>query len=102
MVVPIAALDWQPFEGRAWIYLLGLGFAQLLSQVFIVRAYRYASSVELGPLVYTVIVFTALIDWVIWNHTPTLSVILGVMLVIGGGLVAIRGKTKAPLTPMES
>ena len=46
MAMPIAALDWQPFEARAWIYLLGIGFAQLLSQVFIVRAYRYASSVK--------------------------------------------------------
>jgi drug/metabolite transporter (DMT)-like permease len=102
MAVPIAVVDWQPFEGRAWIYLLGIGFAQLLSQVFIVRAYRYASSVKLGPLVYTVIVFTALIDWVVWDHTPTLSVILGMMLVIGGGLVAIRDQTKAPVTAIES
>ena len=65
-------------------------------------AYRYASSVKLGPLVYTVIVFTALIDWAIWDRTPTLFVILGMTLVIGGGLVAIRGKTKAPLTAIES
>jgi drug/metabolite transporter (DMT)-like permease len=102
MVVPIAAVNWQPFEARAWIYLFGIGFAQLLSQVFIVLAYRYASSVKLGPLVYTVIVFTALIDWAVWDRAPTLFVILGMTLVIGGGLVAIRGKTKAPLTVTES
>jgi drug/metabolite transporter (DMT)-like permease len=89
MAVPFAAVDWQLFKARAWIYLLGIGFAQLLSQVFIVLAYRYASSVKLGPLVYTVIVFTALIDWAIWDRTPTLFVILGMTLVIGGGLVAI-------------
>jgi len=69
--------------------------------VFIVRAYRYASSVKLGPLVYTVIVFTALIDWAVWDRVPTLFVILGMMLVIGGGLVAIRGKAKS-LTVIES
>ena len=45
--------------------MFGIGFAQLLSQVFIVRAYRYASSVKLGPLVYTIIVFTALIGWAV-------------------------------------
>ncbi|MGH3674190.1 MAG: hypothetical protein ACRDU5_00325 [Mycobacterium sp.] len=44
--------------------LFGVGVSQLLSQIFIVLAYRYASSVKLGPFVYTVIVFTALIDWV--------------------------------------
>jgi drug/metabolite transporter (DMT)-like permease len=102
MALPIAAIDWQPFEGRAWVYLLGIGFAQLLSQLFIVLAYRYASSVKLGPLVYTVIVFTALIDWAVWDRPPTLLVVLGMTLVIGGGLVAICGKSKEPLTAFES
>ena len=72
MVVPFAVAQWQPLVAKASIYLIGVGFAQLLSQVFIVLAYRYGSSVKLGPLVYTVIVFTALIDWVVWDHPPTL------------------------------
>jgi drug/metabolite transporter (DMT)-like permease len=35
-------------------------------------------------------VFTALIDWFLWNRAPTLVVVLGMALVIGGGVVAIR------------
>jgi drug/metabolite transporter (DMT)-like permease len=101
MVLPVAAVQWQPFAGRAWIYLIGVGFAQLLSQVFIVLAYRYASSVKLGPLVYTVIVFTALIDWAVWDRPPTLFVFLGIALVIGGGLVAIR-RTRGALVTIDS
>ncbi len=69
---------------------------------YFVLAYRYASSVKLGPFIYTTIVFTALIDWVVWDHPPTLFVVLGMVLVIGGGLVAIRGKTEAPLAAIES
>jgi drug/metabolite transporter (DMT)-like permease len=82
--------------------LLGIGFAQLFAQVLIVLAYRYASSVKLGPFIYTAIVVTALIDWVVWHHPPTLFVVVGMALVIGGGLVAIRGKSEAPLTSIES
>jgi drug/metabolite transporter (DMT)-like permease len=100
MVVPFAVVQWEPLAARAWIYLIGVGLAQLLSQVFIVFAYRYASSVKLGPFVYTVIVFSALIDWAVWGHPPTLFVFLGMALVIGGGLVAIRGKP-APLAVIE-
>jgi drug/metabolite transporter (DMT)-like permease len=101
MAIPIAAIQWHSVPARAWIYLLGIGFAQLFAQVFIVVAYRYASSVKLGPFIYTTIVFTALIDWVIWNHPPTLYVVAGMVLVIGGGLVAIRGKSEAPLASIE-
>lgn len=94
MALPIAAIQWHSVPAQAWIYLLAIGFSQLFAQIFIVLAYRYASSVKLGPLIYTTIVFTALIDWVIWNHAPTLFVVVGMVLVIGGGLVAIRGKSE--------
>jgi drug/metabolite transporter (DMT)-like permease len=96
MVLPFAVVQWEPVEPRAWVYLLGVGFAQLFSQAFIVVAYRYASAVKMGPFVYTTIVFTALIDWIVWSHVPSLFVYLGMALVIGGGLVAIRGKATAP------
>ncbi|HET6732837.1 DMT family transporter [Mycobacterium sp.] len=102
MVVPFAVIQWQPLQARAWIYLIGVGFAQLFSQVFIVLAYRYASSVKLGPFVYTTIAFTALIDWAVWDHPPTLFVFLGMALVIGGGLVAIRGKPTAQVAGIET
>lgn len=102
MVIPFAVIQWEPLEPRAWIYLAGVGFAQLLSQVFIVLAYRYASSVKLGPFVYTTIAFTALIDWAVWDHPPKLFVFAGMALVIGGGLVAIRGKPAAPLADIET
>lgn len=95
MVLPLAVVDWQPFPPAAWTGLIGLGFAQLFSQILIVVAYRYASAEKVGPFIYTVIVFTALIDWVIWHHRPTAATYLGMALVIGGGLVALH-RARAP------
>ncbi len=95
MSVPIAVLGWQPIPARAWVWLICLGLALFFSQIFIVLAYRYASAEKVGPFIYSVIVFTALIDWIVWNHAPTLSMCLGMALVIGGGLVAVRAKAKA-------
>lgn len=76
--------------------MIGLGFALLFSQILIVLAYRYASAEKVGPFIYTVIVFSALIDWIVWDHRPTLVTYLGMALVIGGGLVAVRHKAGAP------
>lgn len=92
MSVPIAVADWQPIPTAAWAWLIGLGFAQLLSQALIVVAYRYASAEKVGPFIYSVIVFTALIDWIVWHHPPTVFAYLGMALVIGGGLVAVRAR----------
>jgi drug/metabolite transporter (DMT)-like permease len=92
MSVPIAVFDWRPIPASAWVWLIGLGFAQLFSQILIVVAYRYASAEKVGPFIYSVIVFTAVIDWIVWDHPPTLFTYLGMALVIGGGLVAVRVK----------
>jgi len=102
MVAPFAVLDWKPFGLRASAYLIGIALMLLLSQVLIVLAYRFASAVKVSPFIYTVIVFTALIDWVLWNRAPTLFVILGMALVIGGGVIAIRKKSETPPTAIEA
>jgi drug/metabolite transporter (DMT)-like permease len=90
LCTPFAIIDWRPFGLRGSIYLVGIALTLLIGQALIVLAYRYASAVKVGPFIYTVIVFTALIDWFLWNRAPTLVVVLGMALVIGGGVIAIR------------
>jgi drug/metabolite transporter (DMT)-like permease len=97
MSIPIAVVDWEPIPELAWPWLICLGFAQLFSQILIVVAYRYAPAEKLGPFIYSVIVFTAIIDWVVWHHAPSLATYLGMALVIGGGLIAVRAKSTAAL-----
>lgn len=97
LCLPFAIADWHAFGLRGSIYMVGIVTVLLISQALIVLAYRHASAVKVGPFVYTVIVFTALIDWFLWNHSPTLGVVLGIALVIGGGIIAIR--KQAAVTP---
>ena len=97
--IPVAVVDWQPIPAKAWIWLIALGFAQLFSQILIVVAYRYASAEKVGPFIYSVIVFTAVIDWMVWHHRPTLFIYLGMALVIGGGLIAVRARQSASAAP---
>jgi drug/metabolite transporter (DMT)-like permease len=92
LTIPIAAIDWQPFPTQAWTWLIALGFAQFFSQILLVIAYRYASAEKVGPFIYSVIVFTAVIDWLVWDHRPTLFMYIGMALVIGGGLIAVRAR----------
>ena len=68
----------------------------MFSQTIIVLAYRYAPAEKLGPFIYSVIDFTAVIDWLVWKHPPTLLTYGGMALVIGGGLIAIRAKRETP------
>jgi drug/metabolite transporter (DMT)-like permease len=102
LTIPIAVIDWQPIPLTAWRWLIALGLAQLFSQVLLVVAYRYASAEKVGPFIYCVIVFTALIDWLVWDHRPTLVMCIGMALVISGGLIAVRARAQtAPDRPSD-
>jgi drug/metabolite transporter (DMT)-like permease len=103
LVLPLAVLDWRPpTSAQTWLMLLGVGVAQILSQVFIIAGYRYASAVRLSPIVYSVILFSGVIDWVAFGHPPTLAVVVGMALVIGGGLVAILLRPRRTLSTVPT
>jgi drug/metabolite transporter (DMT)-like permease len=99
LVAPFALADWQPFGAQAWIYLIGIGLALLMSQALIVLAYRYAPAVKLAPFIYTVIVFTGLIEWAVFGQPPTMFDLVGMTLVIGGGIIAISLNGGGVATP---
>lgn len=49
----------------------------------------------LAPIIYSVIVFTALIDWAVWYQVPSLMEVGGMALVILGGVIAMKVGSKS-------
>ena len=89
LCAPFAFVDWRPFGLRGSVYMVGIASCYW-------SARRSSSSPiatrrgQARAVLYTVIVFTALIDWFLWNRAPTLLVVFGIAMVIGGGIIAIR------------
>ncbi|MFO1057089.1 MAG: DMT family transporter [Dongiaceae bacterium] len=90
IMVPPAAIEWTTPAPLGWLYLAGVAVGLALGQLFIVIAYRYASAVRLSPFIYSVIVFTALIDWAVWGRPPSPLELAGMALVVGAGILAAR------------
>ena len=95
LILPFALVVWQTPEPWTWIYLAGIGLCLLASQVFLIVAYRYASAVTLAPIIYSVIVFTALINWAVWHQVPSFMEVGGMALVILGGVIAMKVGAKS-------
>ncbi len=91
LVLPFAVASWTTITLTGWAYMIAIGLCLLGSQIFIILAYQKASAVKLGPLVYSVIVFTALINWLIWDRPPSWLALAGMACVIAGGIVAVAG-----------
>ncbi|MGB6390471.1 MAG: DMT family transporter [Methyloceanibacter sp.] len=95
LILPFALVVWRTPEPWAWIYLAGIGLCLLASQVLLIVAYSYASAVTLAPIIYSVVVFTALINWAVWQRVPSLLEVAGMALVILGGVIAMKGGGKS-------
>ena len=54
------------------------------------KAFSYVPSSILAPTSYFAIVFSGLLDWLIWNTVPDTQTLLGIALVVCGGLLILR------------
>lgn len=86
---PFAISGWSNPPLINWIYAVLCGVCFILSLYLIQHAYKYADAVKLSPFNYSVIVFSGILDWIIFDHVPGWSAITGIALVTIGGILAI-------------
>ncbi|MEO6829253.1 MAG: DMT family transporter [Acidobacteriaceae bacterium] len=87
---PFAAVKWNNPSGREWLYLAGIGIFMAAGQLLIILAYRQASAGRIAPFNYSVVVFSGLIGWLVWNNKPDALTFLGIVLVTAGGVLCTR------------
>jgi drug/metabolite transporter (DMT)-like permease len=76
-----------PSLGHA-LLMLALGGCGMSAHLFLTQAFRHAAPALLAPFGYCQIVFAGLIGWVIFNHLPMPSALLGISIICLSGLGA--------------
>jgi drug/metabolite transporter (DMT)-like permease len=76
--------------------MLGAGLFATLGQLWLTRAYSLAPAARVGSLVYSAVVFAALLGWLLWDERPDLLSVLGMLLVVAAGMLATRPESLAP------
>jgi len=102
MFVPFALYSWHTPPLEIWIWALCGGITSFLSQLFIVKGYHYADASHVGPFQYASVIFSGIIGWVVWKEIPALNDLIGTLLVILGGALAIMFYTPKIKPPRSS
>ncbi len=77
--------------------LIALGAATVLNQFFRGIAYKHGRPSQLAPLLYTTLLFSALIDWIFFHRIPNMLSIFGsVLVLISGGFSIHLLRRKTP------
>jgi drug/metabolite transporter (DMT)-like permease len=82
-------MNWSNPPLIIWIcaILTGVLFSSYL--YLLQYAYKFADPVKLSPINYSVVVFTGILDWLIYDHIPGVVSAIGMVLVTFGGILAI-------------
>lgn len=80
---------WQGLTTTDLFFLFFIGFAGFLYQMLMVFALKYSPPVLISPFLYTVVLFAAAVDWILWKETISLLTFLGFLLVIAGVIIKV-------------
>jgi drug/metabolite transporter (DMT)-like permease len=89
---------WTSPQRRVWPVLMALGILATLAQLVMTRAYAHAPAAQVGPFIYSAVVFAGLMDWWLWGRVPDVAFVAGAALVCAAGVMALRS-TSTPAAP---
>ncbi len=88
---------WVMPSGRVWIYLVLGGLFYAGFQILLIYSVKYASTTTISPFIYLAVVFSGLIDWVVWGEIPHLITIGGAAIIIASAIAStIHQSTTKP------
>lgn len=84
--------SWVTPSLHEWPLLAAMGALATAGQLLMTRGYASAPAAQIGPFTYSTILFSVLFGWLFWSEKPNIAFGAGALLIICGGIVALRGE----------
>lgn len=81
--------NWSSLNGERIFWLIGIGFLALGAQINLTLATKFAPMRFLSPFMYIAVIFGMFLDWIIWQHKPTLEIYIGCLLIVAGNVLMV-------------
>jgi len=93
----ISFLDWQPVATTQVIWLAASAIFLSSAYFFQIRAVRLGELSFVAPFSYTGILAAVFYGFVVWSDLPSLTMILGILLVMSAGLYILSHQVMSPV-----
>lgn len=89
---------WRPFRPGDFAIFAAIGGLGVVGHLLLAEAFKRAEASRLAPFEYVALVFAALFGFVIFSEVPSLSTLVGTLLIVAGTFFAMRqrGAAAAP------
>lgn len=95
IAIPFASTNWLVPTGTEWLYLLGVGAATQMAQVYMTKGLQAETAVRATTTGYLQIVFAGLWGALVLHERPSLWTLVGAAVIVGSALVLAFGKAHA-------
>lgn len=87
---PFLLGQWHPLDTTGWLTILLLSIIILISSIGVALAYQLGKSSTVSTFDFTYVAFATGWGFLLFREIPDLVTVAAILLVIGGGLIAIR------------
>jgi drug/metabolite transporter (DMT)-like permease len=94
-----AAATWRSPSPALWLALAASGLFATVGQLFMTAAYAAAPAAQVGPFLYSTVVFAGVFDWAFWGQLPDAWSLGGALIVALAGALALRWMSPALVRP---
>lgn len=91
---PLAELKHDSFSWESLIIMVALGISGLLSLLAKSQSFRLGEASLIAPIMYTMIIWAMLFDYVFWEKLPSLNMIVGTAIIIASNLFILYRESR--------
>lgn len=85
---------WVSPASQDWPYLVMLGIGGGIGQYFLISAYARTTASTLAPLIYTMLLWSVLFDFILFQIIPARSLFIGAACIIASGLYVVYSERR--------
>jgi drug/metabolite transporter (DMT)-like permease len=87
--LPVALFDWKTPSSEVLVRLMVMGILAFLGQYAFVKACSFGRASHLAPFSYSSVVYSGIIDYLVWGSVPDLLTLAGIVIVCISGILSI-------------
>ncbi len=94
VILVVLPFVWTTPDFEGWIALICLGLGGGLGQLCVTYAYTHAPAGVLAPMLYSAILWSVILDILLYKTWPTQSLMLGCGIIIASGLMIVSSESR--------